>query len=306
MPKFCTQCGSQLSEDAAFCTSCGAKVADTEKTTVENTPIAEEVNEPAVEEVKETEETANENQTTEPISEVAEEKAVTETAPESAEENAVIAETPEAQQPTGDSTPLDKGIAFAKDKVGDKYEAFKTSPNRDKYIGFAAIGIVAIVVICVVLSLLLGGGYKSAIKDYMKFYESGDFDDYVDATPDIIYEAQLEGYCDGDEDELEELMEDSLSSLFDEIKSIDYDILNTEKFNSDQLEGLEEDLQDEYEDYVDDDIKVSKAYEVKVKTTTKIKGEDAQKERVYLIVAKVNGDWGVIDQSSSSSIEDYE
>lgn len=304
MPKFCTQCGSQMSEDAAFCTSCGAKVADTEKTTVENTPIAEEVKEPAVEAVKETEEKANENEATdteaidaEPVNE-AEETA--ETTPEAANQNTI------EQQTAGDATALDKGIAFAKDKVGDKYEAFKTSPNRDKYIGFAAIGVVAIVVICVILSLLLGGGYKSAIKDYMKFYESGDFDDYVDATPDIIYEAQLEGYCDGDEDEMEELMEDSLSSLLDEIKSIDYDILNTEKFNSDQLEGLEEDLQDEYEDYVDDEINVSKAYEVKVKTTTKIKGEDAQKERVYLIVAKVNGDWGVIDQSSSSSIEDYE
>lgn len=305
MPKFCTQCGSQMSEDAAFCTSCGAKVADTEKTTVENTPISEEVNETAVETeaAKETEEKVNEIATAESAAETTDAEAVTEPAPEAANENTVT-QAPGAQQPAGDATTIDKGIAFAKDKVGDKYEAFKTSPNRDKYIGFAAIGVVVIVVICVILSLVLGGGYKSAVKDYMSFAESGDFDDYVDATPKIIYEAQLEGYYDGDEDEMEEAMENSLSSFLDEIRSIDYDILDTEKYDSDQLEDLEEDIQDEYEDYIDDDIKVSKAYEVKVKTTTKIKGEDAQKERIYLIVAKVNGDWGVVDQSSSSYLDD--
>ena len=101
-------------------------------------------------------------------------------------------------------------------------------------------------------------------------------------------------------------MDDSLSSLFEDVKSIDYDILDAEKFDSDQLDGLEDDLQDEYEEYVDDEIKVSKAYEVKVKITTKIKGEDAKKEKTYFIVAKVNGDWGVISSSGSSKIKDYE
>lgn len=298
MPKFCTQCGSPLNEDAAFCNSCGTKVAGTEETTVENTPITDGVTETVeVETVNKTEETSIETESTET------------TVPETAStDTAANQTTSEVQQPAGDSTPLDKGIAFAKDKVGDKYEAFKTSPNRDKYIGFAAIGIVAIVVICVVLSLIFGGGYKSPIKNYFNFIESGDFDDYIDATPDIIYEAMLDNF-DDDEDEMIEMIEDMYSSLLDDvkIKSIDYDIKDSEKFNSDQLEELEDEIQDQYEDYVDDDIKVSKAYEVEVKVKTKIKGEDSKTERLYIIVAKVNGDWGVIGEpSSKSQIENYE
>lgn len=298
MPKFCTQCGSPLSEDAAFCNSCGAKVAGTEETTVENTPITEEVTEVVeVETITTAEETTIEAEATE----------TAETAPESANEN-TVEETPAVQQPTEDSTPLDKGIAFAKDKVGDKYEAFKTSPNRDKYIGFAAIGVVAIVVICVVLSLVLGGGYKGAVKAYMKSNTEGGYDNYVDTLPDIIHEAIIESEYDGDEDEMEEDYDDEWKQISGLIADIDYDILDAEKFDKDQLDGLEESLQDKYEEYVDDDIKVSKAYEVKVKITAELKTDDDNKKssKQYLIVAKVNGDWGVVDESSSSMIDDYE
>ena len=274
MPKFCTQCGAQLNDDAVFCTTCGAKITDAEKPTAENAPITEEVNEPVQTEVS-----------------------------EEATDN-VIADTPEEPQPTAEETPLDKGLAFAKDKVGETYEAFRKSPNRDKYIGFAAIGIVVIVVLCVVLSLIFGGGYKGAVKDYMKFVSEGEYDNFVDATPDIIVEAVLEKEYDGDEDDMEDALDKfEWASL---ITKFDYEILDAEKFDSDQLDGLEEYLQDEYEKYVDDDIKVSKAYEVKVKTTSKIKGYGKETERQYLIVAKVNGDWGVVDSSSNSQIDDYE
>lgn len=294
MAKFCSQCGAQINDDAAFCNSCGAKVNDTEKTEAEN--AAAEVVEAA--EVKTAVEAENDNEAAE---------VSVEDTPES-NENTSVQETAVKDQSEENSTPLDKGIAFAKDKVGDKYEAFKTSPNRDKYIGFAAIGIVVIVVIAVILSLVLGGGYKAPIKDYFSFMESGDFDDYADAVPEVIYEATLENY-DGDEDYLKDNIEDMYSSLLDDvkIKSIDYDILDSEKFNSDQLEELEETIQDEYEKYIDDDIKVSKACEVKVKVTAKIKGEEPKKERLYFIVAKVNGDWGVIGEpSSNSKIDKYD
>lgn len=311
MPKFCTQCGSQLSDDALFCNACGTKVADAEEKTVENTPISQEVNESAqTETAKETEEATTENST--PDTTAADEETEVTAEPESAE----VEKTPDTatenennNSNVQEATPLDKGIAFAKDKMGDKYEAFKTSPNRDKYIGFAAIGIVLIVVICVVLSIIFGGGYKSAVKSYMKARTEGGFDNFVDATPEIILEAIIEQEYDGDEDKMEDDYNDSLKQLSSLITDVDYDILDSEKFDSDQLEGLEDSLQDEYEDYVDDKIKVSKAYEVKVKITAKIKGaddDDANSEKQYLIVAKVNGDWGVVDESSKSTIDDYE
>lgn len=302
MPKFCTQCGSQLNDDALFCNSCGAKVADAEETTVENTPITQEVNEPAqTEAVKEIEEETAENE--------ASDTAVEETEATAEAEPIEANETTEVSQPAADATPLDKGIAFAKYKMGDKYEAFKTNPNRDKYIGFTAIGIVLIVVICVVLSLIFSGGYKGAVKSYMKASTEGGYDNFVDATPDIILEAMIEKDYDGDEDEMEEDYDDSWKQLSSLISDVDYDILDSEKFDSDQLEGLEDSLQDKYEKYVDDKIEVSKAYEVKVKITAKIKGaddDDAKSDKQYLIVAKVNGDWGVVEESSKSIIDDYE
>ncbi len=295
MPKFCTQCGSPLSDDAAFCNSCGAKVGSVEEKTVENTPISEEVTEVKAETTVETE---NANPEVKPAEASVEEKEQT---------SQPVENTAPAQEPTSDSTPLDKGIAFAKDKVGDKYEAFKTSPNRDKYIGFAAIGIVAIVIIIVALSIIFSGGYKGVVKDYMKYYAKGDYDSFVEATPNIIYDAILESEYNGDEDDMEDDMENNWDTISSYIKDIDYEISDAEKFSSDQLDDLEDSLQDEYEDYVDKNIKVSKAYEVKVRITTKIKGSDTKnKDKAYLIVAKVNGDWGVVLESSSSQIDDFD
>ena len=240
MAKFCSQCGAQINDDAAFCNSCGAKVNNAEKTEVENEAVE------AVEtaEVKTAAEAENDNEAV---------AVPDEDTPES-NENTAVQETAAKDQSEENSTPLDKGIAFAKDKVGDKYEAFKTSPNRDKYIGFAAIGIVAIVVIAVVLSLVLGGGYKGAVKDYVKFCEGGDFDDYIDATPDIIYEAQVEGYCDGDEDKLEELKNYRGVAEEDKFYEESYNKI-TEKLNKKEL-FIEYGDEIDYEDLVDLAVKV--------------------------------------------------
>ncbi len=236
MPKFCSQCGAQISDDSAFCGSCGAKLADVENQTAD-TPVVEE--------------------NTEVL------------------DNAEVVS--EANASDTASATVKEGIFSVKDKIGDGYEKFKTSHNRDKYIGFAAIGIVVLVIICVILSFIFGGGYKDAVKDY------------IDHSEDAYYSLQ--------------------PAFLDKEANIDYDILDKEKFDKDQLAGLEESLQEQYGDEVDKTIKVSKAFEVKVKEKiiTKTGGEkDTEIEKVYFIVAKVNGVWSVVGTYSDSMIDLYE
>lgn len=304
MPKFCSQCGSPISDDAVFCNSCGAKVSDSDKTTVENTTINQsETNSAQTEVIKEPDKTGNEANSSDTITKSEVTEAVNDTA--SVSEVEATSSEPKvfaAQQPSDDPTAVDKGIAFAKDKIEDGYEKFKTSPNRDRYIGFAAIGIIIIFIVCVFISIFFGGGYKSVVKDYMKAIEKGNFSAYVNSTPKIIYKAILEENYDGDKSEMKGDFKDDLDELFNYINDLDYDILDSEKLDSDDVDELEDHLRRQYGSYVDKKIKVSKAYEVSIRIAIDVEDYDkseTSKIKQELIVAKVNGDWGVVSTPSS-------
>ena len=232
MPKFCPQCGSQISDDSAFCANCGTKF----------------------------------------------------------EEVASINNASYEAQPV-DSYSVDQGAI---------YEAPNKSAKRNKIIGIAAVAIVLIVVIGIVISLFTGG-YKGAVKAYMKAIETCDYDDIEDAMPEVMIDAMLEEY-DGDKDKVEKLWK----SEWDEVSSVDYDIVDSEKFNKDQLDGLKKYLEGAFEDSVDEKIKVSKAYEVKTKVKFESKDGDEEADTFYFIVAKVNGDWGVIFTDESSMIDEFD
>ena len=311
MAKFCSQCGSPLSEDALFCSSCGAKAADKE-TAIEKQQTAQTVNEPAQSEEVNSEKANNEVESVESSDTVIETEntvAINEAEPvnevndtANSEPNNTDVQEASVQQTSGEPTAIDKGIAIAKDKIGDGYEKFKTSPNRDKYIGFSAIGIVIIVIICLLVSIFFGGGYKSAVKDYMNAVKGDDFGDYVDATPKIIYKAILERDYSGDKDDMEDDFEDYEDELSSYITGIKYDILDVDKLDSNDVDELENNLKDQYELYVDDKIKVSKAYTVNIRIIAELEddyGNKKSRSKQNLIVAKVNGDWGVINDSVS-------
>lgn len=304
MPKFCSQCGSPLNGDALFCSSCGAKVAGTGETTDENTPITPEIkknDETKVISAEENTTADNKNTVTETEKSDASNETVSanETSDTVTDNEAVnntpSQETSEVKQPSEEPTAIDKGIAFAKDKISDGYDKFKTSPNRDKYIGFSAIGIVFIVIICLLASVFSGGGYKSAVKDYMSAVENGDFDDYADSLPKIIYKSILKNQYNGDKTDMKNDFKEQEGNLSSVIDDIDYDILDVDKIDPDDVE---ESLREQYELYVDKKIKVSKAYQVDVKIIAELDDDFADEEnrvRQTLIVAKVNGDWGVIN-----------
>ncbi len=304
MPKFCSQCGSPLNGDALFCSSCGAKVAGTGETTDENTPITPEIkknDETKVISAEENTTADNENTVTETEkSDASNETVSANETSDTVTDNEAVNNTPsqepsEVKQPSEEPTAIDKGIAFAKDKISDGYDKFKTSPNRDKYIGFSAIGIVFIVIICLLASVFSGGGYKSAVKDYMSAVENGDFDDYADSLPKIIYKSILKNQYNGDKIDMKNDFKEQEGNLSSVIDDIDYDILDVDKIDPDDVE---ESLREQYELYVDKKIKVSKAYQVDVKIIAELDDDFAdEKNRVRqtLIVAKVNGDWGVIN-----------
>ena len=215
MPKFCPQCGSQISDDSAFCANCGTRIA--EPASINNTPY-------------------------------------------------------ETQPLSADSYSVDQWVSF-ESNAGNGYEIPKNNSKRNKIIGISAVGIVLIAVIAIVFSLIFGG-YKGAVRRYMNTSK-----EYI--------------YC-------------RLPKVVSKNIKVKYDILKSEKYNKDELDELEEHLEDQYKDVVDEKIKVSKAYEVKVnvKTTVKTDDDKDKSQKIYLTVAKVNGDWTVVKDSTVSQIND--
>ena len=75
----------------------------------------------------------------------------------------------------------------------------------------------------------------------------------------------------------------------DDIK-VSYKIKDKEKIDKDDLEDLEDDIKDTY----DEKVKVSKGYELKIEM--KIKGDDdKEKDTTKIKVYKIDGDWCLMD-----------
>ena len=94
-------------------------------------------------------------------------------------------------------------------------------------------------------------------------------------------------------EELDDVLKDDLDSLEDycgdDVK-ISYKILDKEKIDKDDLKDIEEELEDD----LDCKVKVSKGYEVTIKTT--IKGDDEKKSNSSTInVYKIDGEWVLLD-----------
>lgn len=332
MSKFCSNCGKEVSPDDKFCNACGAKV-------IENKSEEATQGEPVIEEIK------AEKATDTPVAEEVKTEEVEEVVKTEVVEETV--ETIEAEKPAENTTPLDKGLSFAKEKLsnlsnvqnvandapnlsdtkasesgstpldkgmavaGEKfktnYQKFKASPNRDKYIGFTAIGIVFIVAVIIVFNLIFSGGYKGAVSKYADFLERQSFHSYQQTIPGIIFDAELEKNYDNDKDKFKEAFESDISSAFeafnkDEIKDVDYEILDKEDLDDDEIEDIEEENQNTYDKYLDKDIEITKAYKVKVKLIFDIKEGNKtieETQRCYLTVCKINGDWGIMDVNNN-------
>lgn len=157
-----------------------------------------------------------------------------------------------------------------------------------------AVAVVVILVLIVIFNLIAGGGYKKPIDNMMKSIETGKGKYIYKAMPEFLVEYR---YDDDDKDEIYDALDESMEYVVemledeygDDIK-LSYKVKDKEKIKKSDLKDLEEDIEDTY----DEDVKVSKGYEVKIKL--KIKGDDDEDEDTTTInVYKIDGDWCLMD-----------
>lgn len=167
------------------------------------------------------------------------------------------------------------------------------APSKKNNIIAVAIAAIAIVLIVVLFASLLGGGYQKPIKRLYKSIDKMDWDTFAKAYTEDYADYFEENRLDNYDRDFEEYCEDTLE-MYEEVVGDDvevsYKVVDKYKLTKDQLDDLEDDYKDEY----DEKLKVSKGYSVMVLET--IKGEDESvKDWTEYIVCKVEGEgWKII------------
>lgn len=157
-----------------------------------------------------------------------------------------------------------------------------------------AAAAVVIVVLIVIFNLLFGGGYKQPVDDMMKAIETGKGKYMYRAMPEFLMDYQYEDEKKSEiYDELDDAMEyvtDMLEDQYGDDVKISYKVKDKKKIDKDDLEDLEESIKDTY----DEKVRVSKGYELEIKT--KIKGDDdSDTDTSTINVYKIDGDWCLME-----------
>ncbi len=195
-----------------------------------------------------------------------------------------------ASAPASDATPGEVAVAAIKDKSLVFINKMKSDK---KFMGIVLGSIAGVILVIVLLCVLMGGGYKSAIENYFDAMQ-GDYDAYVACMPEDVFDDYLD-YKDMSKKELKEEMEDSSDG---DLK-VSYDILDTDELDEDDL--------DDIKDYLKENLDISKkdvteAIEVELEVTLKYDGEKMSNE-TDVVVVKIDGDWYVYEVLESIASE---
>ena len=166
--------------------------------------------------------------------------------------------------------------------------------KKKSFIPLIAAVVVVLLVVIVIFNLLFSGGYKQPVDNMIKAIETGKGKYLYKTMPDFLIEYR---YDDEKKSEIIDDLDDSLEYVVemledeygDDIK-VSYKIKDKEKIDKDDLEDLEDDIKDTY----DEKVKVSKGYELKIEM--KIKGDDdKEKDTTKIKVYKIDGNWCLMD-----------
>ncbi|MBP3502638.1 MAG: zinc ribbon domain-containing protein [Clostridia bacterium] len=176
----------------------------------------------------------------------------------------------------------------------EQEQTVNTNESKKNTKTFAIIGGAAalVVILLVIIIALCSGGYKKPL-DYMcKGMQKADSKTFLKAFPAVMTE-DLEDSIDND------YLEKQLESFEDEYGKnikITYKILDKEKIDKEDLEDLQENLEDKYEDSKKK-CKVSAGYKLSVKMTIKGK-DDKETDTSTINVYKIGGKWCLAGASS--------
>ena len=195
--------------------------------------------------------------------------------------------------------------AFDPDRSGDISENLPGGMKNNKSLVYIAAGAVAALLFLLLVALMFGGGYKSAVKKYVKAAadKHGGKTMYSLTLPkSVIKTLKEDDDYDDKVDSYNEMIEDMIDDLDDKETLPKFDkITRKEKLKSSDLKHAEkyfEKMIDQY-DADDDDVKVTKGYEVRVKTKHKDEDGDIERDKTTLCVVKVRGEgWKIIPVSA--------
>lgn len=196
--------------------------------------------------------------------------------------------------------PLDNNAAFCTNcgAVADKKNNVLNLHNKNTAILLGGI-LAGIIILAILISLIFGGGYKSAIDNYFEGFEDTNAKKFMKAMPEcqIEYlEESLKDYSKFDSltEYFEYCLEEALNKIEDEYGddiSISYEIKDKQELSEKELKDIRKRLENNYDN---DDVKVTKGYEVEI--TAEIKGDDnSDEEDITVKVAKVDGDWCIVN-----------
>ena len=201
-------------------------------------------------------------------------------------------------QPVADGapTPADNAAAVIKEKTGAFVNKCKTDK---KFLGIILGAVAAVVALIIVLVLVLGGGYESAIDNYIDA-QLGDYDAYVDCYPEDVFEKLEKHNLTQSEKSF-----DKMAEMVDENDvDYDYDVEDEEKLDEDDLDDIKSYLKKNLGISKDD---VTEAVQVKIKLTASANGKENSRTQ-KLVVVKIDGDWYVYDvlKEAAADLANYD
>ncbi|MBD5159353.1 MAG: hypothetical protein HDT23_03825 [Ruminococcus sp.] len=185
-----------------------------------------------------------------------------------------------------------------------------TVPKQKNKFIVPVIAGVAVVAVAIGVSNVAGAGYKKPVKDFVKAINKCDSKKLLSV---VMPESQLkeikkevkDSIIDWDAllDKVDEALEEEMEELEDDYgKNVKFSakIVNKKKVKGDDLE----DIQEEYDDSFDAEVK--KAYKLKVEVSIKGK-KDSDSDKISVYVVKVKGDgWKIYDFDNSTGIFDFD
>lgn len=171
------------------------------------------------------------------------------------------------------------------------YRPNGVSDKRNRIIGILAVGVAAVVVIAVASAVVFGGrSSREVVKDFFEaVYEDADADDFMELFPRQVTYSMFSAYGGINNDMAEYYIESELDDMRGGLRGdqrVRYDIVQNDRYDKDELERLQNELQGEY------GIKPSDARDITVSYNV---GYDGQSSAIELQLIKLGRSWYLID-----------
>jgi len=269
MAKFCSKCGTQLSDDAMFCANCGAPVAQQVAEPVAPQPVAQQVAEPVVAE-------SVAQQVAEPV--VAQ----------------PIAPQPAPQQ----AVPYTQPQAVKSSKIDLKKPLFSIGKFKVDLMKLLIAGGALLLALVLVVILAFSANNPKSIAQKAVGACLDDFD--ADAVLDLVHE-DVVSIIANEEDMTVKQLRRECQAQFDERKqriekayddySVNWEVVNVRDASFSELEDIQEDYLDYSYNLLVTDVKIAKVY---AEATFIDDGDyDHESDILEYILVKIDGNWYV-------------